>query len=220
MTFSELRERTRALCWVGGWSEVQPPPNWALLVRQGHRTFFWEAQVLTNEDTFTTVADTAEYKLTAPPDWIALTDVIYDGKAPLVASSEASIRRMDPLWLKTPSSTPLYWWITEPNTIRLWPAPITSNVVISVRGYRMDDDLVDDMDVPSCPDIYHEAIALFAAWHHGKLYSRGEDRIILENYLAEARAIVERCREYFASNDSTAFVRRVRAKPGYEVRLG
>lgn len=213
MTFAELRERARALCWPAGWSEIQPAPNWAMLVREGHRLFFWEAQVLTSDQTLTTATGQAEYVLTTPPDWVLVTDVLYGATDSLQQVTEAALRRHDPLWTKAANARPVYWWMSEPNTIRLYPAPATSGDTIYVHGVRLDTDLVADSDTPSCPAVFHEGIALFAAWHHGKLYARGEDRAILEVYLEEARAYVARCQEYFASQDTAAFVRRVKRAP-------
>lgn len=181
-----------------------------MLVREGHRRFFWEAQVLTADATVITVAGQGEYELPTPPDWVLLTDVIYNERNPLQQVTEAALRRYDPLWTQSGNATPQFWWMSEPTKLRVYQPPANDGDTIAVHGIRLDDDLEADDDVPACPAIFHEGIALFAAWHHGKLYARGEDRAVLEVYLEEARDYVARCQEYFAAQDTAAFVRRVR----------
>lgn len=220
MNFEELRARTQALCWAAGWADVQPPPNWGLLVREGHRKFFWEAQCLTSDQTLTTVVDQEEYSLTAPPDWVLVTEVLYGTTSWLMQTTEVEIARYEPLWTQTSSSTPTHWWVTDTNKIRVYPAPDTAGVTMYVHGVRLDTDLSSNTDAPSCPAIFHEAIALFAAWYHGKVYARGEDFQVLNGYYKEAMELVGRLREFVGGQDLAAFTRNVAPRRVPYVSLG
>ena len=85
---------------------------------------------------------------------------------------------------------------------------------MTLRGARADGPLVNPNDYPACPEQYHEAIALLAAWKHGKIYATGDSVARLAGYRSEAQAIIDAMGEYLTEQEAPVFQRRVaRALP-------
>jgi hypothetical protein len=175
---------------------------------------------MVGDTTVTTVLNQSEYTITNPPDWKRLTDVVYSTDTVLTPSDEVSERQMDPLWTQRSNGTPARYWLSKPNTLRVFPKPATASVTINIRGIRTDATLDSLDDTPGCPAEFHEGIVLFAAWNVGKSYARGEDRQVVQRYYDEAMDYVERCREYLGLGRYMVLQRRVRRRLPDRMALG
>ena len=213
MTFQEIRTRIQVLCKLGGWDNVDPPPDYAFLANAGVRQFSLEAQANQTNTTVTTVADQSEYALTTTAgSWLNIQDASYGTDQPLYKSTESQRRRENPLWFQDASGQPVYYWMVGSDTIKLWPPPSTAGVTIYLRGTQMDPVLTNDTDTPLSPIVFHEAICLFGAWFHGKSYCYGEEKSRAAMYRKEALDIVDKYSENLSAQDDSCIIRRV-AKP-------
>lgn len=206
MNFSELKRRAEQLCKLEGWTEVSPAPDWGDLVNIGLHRFSWEAEYITSNYSFSSVANQSDYALPAP-DWVRVTDVLL-GQKVLWLTDENILRAENPSWLLTPASNPERYYVSTTNTLRLYPSP-SSVQTVQVRGIRVDTPLVNETDAPKCPLIFHEAVALLAAWEHGKMYAQGEAMQRIANYRQEAMQLANDCHSYQSELSSTVLRRRV-----------
>ena len=62
-----------------------------------------------------------------------------------------------------------------PHVLRLWPAPDTAGVTLTVYGVRTPAALSAGSDTPLVPDVHHEAIAQRAAWFVMEPWVRGAE---------------------------------------------
>lgn len=217
MDFSQLRDRVRALLTLGGWSNSEPAPDYAFLVNEGLRQFTLEAQHNAETVTVTTVIGTKEYSLLLPANdnrsWVHIfDDASYGTTQWLPQTARDDLIESDPLWRQAASSTPNWWYWAGPNKIGLHPTP---SAVASVyfNGIRHEPVLDADDDTPLAQEEFHEGIALFGAWYHGKLYARGDELAICDRYLAEAKSIAGRCKETEAAKEGRLLVRDVPRTP-------
>lgn len=230
-TFLELQARVQALVTLGGWSNVLPAPNYPYLVNEGLRIFTRESWCNWETLMLTTVVNQGDYDLIAdsptPGDdreWIYLSDdalwnVLPDGCGNLSASylpqaSRNQLRKSDPTWRSYSPTQPMFWYWSNSQVITLWPPP-TTPVLCTWEGVRHVPKLEGDMDSPQINQDYHEAIALFGAWHWGKLYARGEERAVALSYKAEAMELVGKYKLNTTSKQASLMQRRV-ARPAQE----
>lgn len=219
MTFKELRDRTRDLLTFGGWTNTAIKPDYAYLVNRGLKEFTQESQHCVETLSITTVAKQQNYDARPDPsdnrDWVLLFDnATYDASNSwLTQTSLTLLDNMDRLWRFTPASTPQKWFWYNPQTVGLWPVPVLDGVVTQWMGIRYEPLLVNDNDVPLVPDINCEGIALFAAWYHGKLYARGDERETVALYREEAMANAVRVKEIMAAKNAELTSRYVSRAP-------
>lgn len=211
MNFLALRERVQALVTLGGWSNAVPAPDYAFLVNEGLRQFTQRSHHNVENDTFATAVGTAEYSINDESrGWISLyDDATYGTTKRLWKTTEQNIRRGDPLWKQVSNGTPAYIWLVNENTVRLYVPPDAIETVY-IRGPRHEPLLDADSDEPLVSDFFHEGIALFGAWYHGKAYARGEEREVVGDYYKEAEQYAMDCRAQHAEQDTGAMVRRIR----------
>lgn len=220
MNFGQLKARAAILCKLDGYTEVSPAPDWAALVNRALYLFSWNAEYQMGNYSFVTVLGQAEYTLPTPSDWIRVTDVAYNSTTPLELTDETLLRRENELWHVAANSTPSRYYISNPNTIRLYPPPSAAGVTVSIRGIRTDAALVNETDTPNCPEPFQEGIALLAAWLHAKSYARGEAAAVVANYHAEAMAYASDCRLYLAQQSTPVLQRFVRRSAPERLSLG
>lgn len=197
MTFAQLQARATLLASLEGWSDVNPSPDWAALVNQGYIQFSWDGECLITNTTITTVSGQAAYTLTG--QWRRLMDVVYDSggaNSPVRHSSEDFERYLRADWRVQPSGTPVRCTFNPFNALTLVPAPATAGVTVAVRGVAEAAPLVNGTDVPTIPDVLHEAIALKAAIFQGKVYAQGEASQRLERYEAQYQQYVQDALRY------------------------
>lgn len=220
MNFGQLKTRAAQLAALNGWDDVQPQPDWASLVNRALYLFSWNAEYASGTYTFTTIANQAEYNLPTPSDWVRVTDVARGNTASLELTDENILRRENDLWHVAPAATPDRYYISSPNTIRLYPTPAASGMTISLRGIRTDNALSADADLPDCPEPFHEGIALLAAWLHCKTFAQGDDLAKVEAYHTEAFAYAEDCKLYLAQQSTPVLQRFVRRSAPERLSLG
>lgn len=211
MDFATLRDRVHEYCDYAGYSDTNPPLNLAYVVNEALRQISTMVEYVVDDTTITTVADTAEYSLDAPPDWIRLTDVLYGTTTSLFQTDENTERSRNTLWTQQGSSTPQKWLNAGPNAIRLFPTPDTSDVTVHIRGSREADPLTLDADLPGFPVRYHDAIPLLGAWLHLKKVATGSEYTRAQNYLKEAMDRIAEFKEERA-NQTLNFQRSVIAR--------
>lgn len=227
MDFQHMQERTQALVTLGGWSNVQPPPAYPWLVNEGLRIFSREAQQNREDLNILLVVGQGAYNVitdsTEPTDrrqWIWLADdALWNyqtegivGSQPLPQTTEDKLRSQDPAWRNYAPSVPTCWFWSNPHELTLWPTP-SQVVLCNWRGARHVAELVSPLDEPAIDETYHEAACLFAAWHWGKLYARGEERAVAQGYQSEAMELVNRFRMSESARETTLSARRVRRAP-------
>jgi hypothetical protein len=215
MTFADLKDKTAEYLSFGNYSDVQPSPNLAVLVNEAYREIATESEFNWEATSFATVAGTAEYTLTNPPDWIRITDVLWGTSTVLYQADPIQVRRYDPLWTQAANAQSMYWWVPKPNVIRLY-APPSSVVTINVYGSRDPTAFTADTDVPGFPIRYHEAIPLRAAWLHLKKVATGEEMERAKMYLTESDDKVATLKEEIGGQNNPVARRRVtRRSPEY-----
>jgi hypothetical protein len=212
MTFEEIRNRIKALCTLGGWSNADPGPDYAFLANEGLRLFTQRAQHNVEDETFLSVVDQAEYQIAEEePGWILLhDDATYTTTKRLYKTTEQQIRRENPLWKHAESGTPSRIWLVNQNTVRLYPPPDTNGDAIYFRGVRHEPLLTADTQSPLVSEYYHEAICLLGAWSWGKTHARGEELGVLDRFLSEAEGYTNECKQQHAAADTEVFQRKMR----------
>lgn len=224
MKFGELKADAKAACDLHGWSNVSPGINWAHEVLEASNVFFTKTQAIMADTTVALVASTAEYTLTNPPGWIRLTDVLAGTDNQLHQITESSMREIDPLWTQADAGTPVYWWMSKDNTLRVHPKPdaaaVTATPTLYVHGSRLDSVMDTEEDAPSCPSQFHRAISLLAAYRVGNRHALGESRDVVGSYYKEALDIMDECRLFFAGQQTRVMVRRVGRHSPERIYLG
>ena len=222
MTYLEIQLRIQRLCTIGGWANVDPPPDWGFLSNEGLRLFSTEAQYMPGETTITTVANQAEYVLDSPPNWLSITDdCTYGIDQQLYLADENTTRRQDRMWRQRAADTPRNIWMTNKlNTVRVHPKPSAADITVYIFGWTVDEHMTELDDRPNCRDIYHEGAALFGACHHGDLYARGEEVGILDRYRAKAQGLANKLNDEMANEGATVFQMRMQRRPQDRLILG
>ena len=220
MNFLDLKIRATQLAKKSGYDDVQPQPDWTKLVNRALYLFSWAAEYQYGSYTFVTVIGQAEYNLPTPSDWIRVTDVAYNTTSNLTLTDETLLRRQNPLWHIAPNNTPENYFISNPNTLRLYPVPAVAGITVNVRGIKTDTALVLDTDVPDCPDPFHEGICLLAAWLHAKSFAKAEDAAMIQAYHTEAMDYAGKCQLYLAQQSTPVLQRYVRRSLPERMSLG
>jgi hypothetical protein len=197
MNFTALQARAALLVSLEGWSDAVPAPDWAALVNQAYIQFSWDGECLITNTTVVTVANQAAYTLTG--QWRRLMDVVYDSggaNSPVRRSSEEFERYLRADWRVQTGGAPVRYTFAAFNTLALIPPPLAAGVTVAVRGVTEAAPLTSGGDVPSLPDVLHEAIALKAAIFQGKVYAQGEASQRLDRYEAQYREYVQDALRY------------------------
>lgn len=218
MNFGQLKARLITFCKLEGWSETSPPPDWSALINQAVYEFSWRSEYNLTTATLTTVAGQAEYQLPNEP-WKRISLALI-GSSPLRITDENTLSRERPTWLVDPNGTPDRIWNTDPQTVRLYPTPSSNGLTITVRGVQAAPKLVAETDSPLCPEHYHEGIALFAAYQHGKSFAREDAAAAVTNYLNQAKSYIDDLRGYLSEETAAVFQRRVRRDVTQRLPLG
>ena len=185
-----------------GYANAARKPVWFDLVNDAYREFVWHTECFSEEETFVTVADQAEYAI-ATPYFKLITDVIYNGTTgkELIKTSASEIRRGDPMWLSRVSAVPSYYMIVGPNRLRLHDKPDEADITITVYGLRAPALLEEDDDYPLIPAVYHEALAERAYAKAAKRWARGEARQAFIDRESEYLDWLGKCKTYMAQNE-------------------
>ena len=197
MNYLDLQNRAKLLASLEGWTDVSPTPDWGALVNQAWVEFSWDGECIVGNTTFTTVANQGRYSLSGT--WKKLTDVVYDStatKQPMHHTSEDMERFARADWHVQPSGTPVRYTFSPFNSIFLVPPPSTAGITISVRGTTEGTALSSNTDVPPCPDVLHEAIALKAAILQGMVYAQGNSQARLQMFQQRYDKFVNDARTY------------------------
>jgi hypothetical protein len=215
VTFAEMKARAAELCTIEGYADASTAPDWGRLVNLAYARMVWEAAARRGTESVISVANQREYVLPAP-EFKVLFDCWY-GDYALQLSSEASVRRSDPYWLRR-KGHPAYYWMDENNQLKLHPTPDTSGVVICVYGPRLPNDLTADNHVPVyIPSLYHESICHKAYCLHASLYARSPDQVdALMRYTAQYEAAVLDVKKYLASTSHLGSETQLR-EPAYHL---
>lgn len=225
MNYEQLIAETEANCKFGGYSDVQPPPDWAAAVNQAYREITTETEYNAEDTTFSTVIGQAEYNLIsdgpAPTDlrdWIRITDVLWGTMTRIEQADEVQIRRYDLLWTQAENSQPSFWWSSKPNTLRFW-APPASVETINVHGSRELGPLVAG-GVPTFPVRYHLAIPLRAAWIVLKRSATGGAYQRAQAYLKESEVIIGKFKGELQDQRTAVFLRKQVRRSSERLILG
>lgn len=176
---------------------IAPQPDWKALVNRGVQDFSWDTEYNYETVTVTTVANTAEYLLSAvgTPMFKFLTECLRDSTQVLYSSDETVERGRNPLWLAAESSPPTRYWMSNANTLRLFPTP-DAVYTITVRGCREAAALSAATDTPVVPGTFHEAICLRAAALHVEPFMSDEAATKkLDLYRSQYGGLVKACRK-------------------------
>lgn len=178
MTFAQLQAYAERLCVLEGWAAATAYPDWGELVNKALAEFSWAGEYYFDQGTITTEASEPEYSLdtTGLQPWKRITDVLYDGNQ-IYPVTLVQVRLMNPTWMLEPSGTPQYWWLSRPNLLRLYPAPSSASVSVTIYGYRCEPVLTEADDEPVAPSVYHNDIARIAAALHGETYATSPEQM-------------------------------------------
>lgn len=178
------------LCRLEGWSEVSPSPDYASLANRAWEMFAFDSECFVTVEAVLTVIGQAEYPLVN--FYKNLLDVSI-GVNGLLRSDELFERNLNPGWRVQTNGSPLRWVLSGFNKLTIVPPPALVTTVF-VRGAAYGAALAVDTDVPGCPTVYHEAIAIKAAILHAEIYATGEAMARLERLAGLYAQMVGQCR--------------------------
>lgn len=196
MNYTQLQARATLLASFEGWTDSSPSPVWGDLVNQAYQQYCWDTECTIGFEDVTTVKDQAEYAFTG--NFKEITDCYYDtasAKTPLIKTSWRFERQLCPGWYYAASGVPSRFMFMATNTLRLAPAPATAALTVRALGVKMPAALSEGSDTPPFPSVFHEAIALYAAWIQGKTFSAQDRR---DKMLAEYDAFVAKHKKHLA----------------------
>jgi len=185
MNYTALQSRITDLCSFAGWTDLSSTPDYADLANRGYRQVCWNTQVYKTTATITTVASQNLYTLSGT-DVIAVYDCIYGTSLPIYPSSELEQRRQDNLWMFRAAGSPRWFWMQNPNSLYLYPAPVTSGDTVTLYLSRLPADMSAGGDLPAFPVTFHDAIAYRGACLLGERYATGDEVQRLQMYMSEA----------------------------------
>ena len=233
MSYFEIRQRIQQACKLGGWSNVDPPPQFDVIANRGYREFVRATSGNVENVLISTVANQISYATTTPADtraWISFwDDALYNYVVGQPGSgwylpqiTQSKLRWRDIQYRDSTVSQPEVWYYDKgnTNTIALYPPPNLNNVVMSFNGIRELPPMVNDDDVTPFSEIYDEAIADFGIWWFAKQYTRGNERQVAKEYLLEAEQLVNQFKAEQVSAESTLINRRVALPPQDYVSTG
>ena len=131
MNYTALQARTTVLVSFGGWSNVSPAPDYGDLVNRAYRELAWRTEFYHTSATFTTVANQSSYTLSGT-DVINVYDAIYGGNYALTLSNSTYQRKSYALWTVRAAGAPSYYWMENPQNIRLYPTPPTTGTTVTL----------------------------------------------------------------------------------------
>jgi len=192
--YSGLQARAALLTSLEGWTDVANPPDWTILVNQAWLQFSWDSEYLIGTTTVTTAPGTMSYILPGGQQWKRLLDVVWDSAGtpqPVDRSTEDYERFLSGDWRTQSSGVPLRFTFNTPNTISLIPPPNAVKSVL-VRGIAQGSAMALSTDLPgqvsgvgtAIPDVFHEAIAEYAAWLWAQSYYRGDATARMQGWLS------------------------------------
>lgn len=232
-TFQIAQDRVMGLLRLGGWSNSEVPPDPAYLVNWGMMEFIIETNYNQTKALIQTVANQAEYQMISdlpdfppgyplgPLKWLSWNDdALYNinplqrGQGqPIYQWTEEKLREYDRMYSDCPASTPFSWYVSNDQTIGLYPPPATSGIYIQFSGNRELPPLVNADDTFPWMDQFTEAVCLYGAIHHGKPIARGEELQTLGRYMKDAADIVITFNQQSADKQASLINRRC-APPG------
>jgi hypothetical protein len=220
MTFAEMQVRVEALCKVEGWSDAPTPPDFGALINRALAMMSAEGQYVTAEHSFSTTIGTAEYSLLGADtrDWASVSGVIY-GTSALTKANPTEQALESPTWWRDTSGTPIWWWLSRPNMVRLHPIPSAIGTVY-VIGYRVETELVDASDTPVLYADAHDALCRLAAALLGEEYATTAEQMgKIERWTQSAIAAAETVRGRLYGQRSDTWQRRQQSAPVYRSTL-
>jgi hypothetical protein len=182
-----------------GFTDTVIDPEWTSLINAAYLDFAWETEFNQEEVSLFSVANQAEYSLDTAREnryFKFIKDVSYGVSASLWESSEVEESRADPLWYTRGMGTPSRYLVARPNILRLLPKPAQGHDLIIVRGIREPRILTDDGQEPAFPGVWHEALALKAAWDYTKAWVGAADAERVSSYLGQYKRMVTECKDY------------------------
>lgn len=235
-TYQDMQDRIIALLTLDGWSNGYPLPDPSFLANYGISEFVQETNYNQESAIIQTVAGQAQYAMISdlpnfppgnplgPRKWLSWNDdALYNilpgtpGQGQYIfQTTREKLRETDVQYLDLPPSTPLCWYLANDQVIGLYPAPVTSGILIQFSGNRDLPPLVNDTDTLPWMDRYTEACCLFGTVYYAKLQARGEGLQTLARYIAEAMDLAAKFNQAFAAKQSALINRRVaRPYPDY-----
>ena len=196
MNFAALKVRAALLSQFGGWSNVDPAPDYGALVNAGLRQVCRDLRHYQESATFASVINQAEYTL-ATPTFIEIMEVWRSTTTRLDFWTQVDLETQDYGWLMRTAGTPSYYLLPRPNRIRLYPKP-SAVATYTVYGLREEPTLSADGDECYVPLHEQEAIAIYASIQVGKLYTTGEENYRLKMYQAEYEQYISQYKALYA----------------------
>lgn len=165
--FRGMRHRAAFLAMQAGSIQANPQPDWGDAINRAVSVVSWESEYNVETGQVTTINSQPEYSLPLPM-WKYVEEAIYQPSGnipalPLYLVTEGEINQLDYMWMVQVAGTPIYFWVTNSNTLRIYPPPSATGDVITFRGSREAPALVNDTDMVACPGAYHELHPLHAA---------------------------------------------------------
>jgi hypothetical protein len=201
LTWAQLQARTAALIAFGGWSNTQPPPDYAGLTNQAWVEFSWISEILIATETVTAVAGQQQYALTNL--YKSILDVTYNNIG-VLRSSEQAERLRNPSWqYEAGVAQPARFVVGQLGQSLLLCPPPSGTLSIGVRGIAQGSLMTALTDYPgqvagvgtAIPGYFHEAIAKRAAFLIGEQWAQGEEWGRINGYMTEFLAYCNDVRE-------------------------
>ncbi len=164
MNYQQIIERAAYLAKQAGYQSVEPAPDFPMEVNVALGDFSWDVEWRKDQGTVATVSGTKEYLLSAAgtPMYKSVAFMARDSNSEMILTDEEQMSRRDILWYIRPIGVPVYFWMSQPNTIILHPTP-DDVYTMAFRGVRAAAALSAATDIPPIAETYHEGIALRAA---------------------------------------------------------
>lgn len=194
MNTGDLIARANYLVAQGNYKDVSTSFDPLPALNRAQIEFSSETECNEEEYTFTTVANQSEYTLTTP-SWINIKSVFYNGVGPpLDFMNPIDMDNNNPNWVIDGVGTPYIYLLPKSGVIKLYKKPDTSSVNVLIRGTRNLPALALVGDIPAFKEQYHEALAYRAAWDYIFPFTRGDDQVIADKYLAKYNSYVAKCK--------------------------
>lgn len=228
--FVQMRTRAAYIASQAGSMSATPQPDWKVEINNAVSVISWESEYNVETGSVTTIYGQAEYVLPFPM-WRTVEMAIYQPQGqipalPLQLITEQEMNKLDYMWVTQVAGTPIYFWITNSNTLRIYPPAAASGDLITFRGSREAQPLINDFDQVACPGAYHELHPLYAAcnfWEslvqEGDVQSGKGDVGVLLRMQRKYDELLEKLTNW-CNDDNAALQRTVMSRPAPRVSLG
>ena len=239
MSYLEIRQRIEQACKLGGWSNVDPPPDFSFIANRGLKEFVRLTggnietsfiSLVANQVSYSTFPNDPALNNYDPRIWCNIWDsMIYQyqvdnpgGGWYLPQITLNKLRQYNIQYMDTPVGQPECWYFDKgnTNTIAFYPPPSQTGIVCMFNGVRELPVMVNDDDMTPFSEVYDEAIAGLGVWWYAQLYTRANERAVAAQYKARADELITEFKHEMTGSEAAFINRRVALPPQPYMQTG